>query len=828
MDAYAGRVLAERYRLPLRPAGDDEFTETRALDTYSGQEILLRQVPLPEVVEAEFVDEAAHDGGRGGGPWSGPYGGADPSLRGARARGTGVADRSPRDPAVRRALEAATAAARLPDHPRLDQVFDVFAQDGSLWIAGELIPARPLSALLAGRTLSPHRAAEIAADVLTALRTLHAHGWLHRNITARTVLICDDGRAVLSGLAVGAAQEALCGYDPVPGEAGASWEAREPGAAKGTGEAHGDRETAATREPGAAGGGAGTGAFLVKAPPRDVGLAKCSPADGSSPGPGSGSGSAAYGRPLGGLAAERARQTRLAVIGPVTERWAPEQAGPVHEAGPSAPQTGPAADLWAVGALLFRTVQGRPPYPEESAAELARLVCSWPPVTAEECGALRPVVESLLCPDPAGRPDIGELRGRLRSLIRTAPEPEIGTRAVTMPALDGAADPRRLPVVRRRGELVRKGRREKGRDRRTPGPRPPSATPGPTPLPASGGPGGPAAPTAPVPRPRRLPEQPDSPRRPRTERQPRATGPAKAMAPVKPVKQTKPVKQPKPVKPVKGPKNASRSARQRAGQHYEQQMLGQVGLERAGAASALTGPPGPPDASRPSRAPHARGPRHLGRLLLTVILLLVVAAIAYAFVFLPKSGADTRGGPAGADRTGAATAGRGDGRDGGAGAGATQTTAPTGLAKGFEVRKDPQGFQVAVRKGWERRGENDRGQVRYVGGDYELVIVPGRDTTAHFGADPMAYQQDKEAELQPYRDSGWSSSSRLRRTDVGKTAMAEGTFTWRDSSGREVYVRNLAMIHDGRYHLVLVIGPNSGRREADHLYQQATDAYRPG
>ncbi|MGW5941235.1 serine/threonine protein kinase [Streptomyces celluloflavus] len=794
MDAYAGRVLAERYRLPLRPAGDDEFTETRALDTYSGQEILLRQVPLPEVVEAEFVDEAAQDGGRGGGPWGGPYGGAAPALRGGRARGTGVADRSPRDPAVRRALEAATAAARLPDHPRLDQVFDVFVQDGSLWIAGELIPARPLSALLAGRTLSPHRAAEIAADVLTALRTLHAHGWLHRNITARTVLICDDGRAILSGLAVGAAQEALCGYDPVPGGAG---EARETG------------EATAIREP-----AAGTGAFLVKAPPRDVELAKYAPADGSSPG----SGSAAYGRPLGGLAAERARQTRLAVIGPVTERWAPEQAGPVHEAGPSAPQAGPATDLWAVGALLFRAVRGRPPYPEESAAELARLVCSWPPVTAEDCGDLRPVVESLLCRDPAGRPDIEELRGRLRSLIRTAPEAEIGTRAVTMPALDGAAaDPRRLPAVRRRGELVREGRREKGRDRRTPGSRPPSATP----VPASGPASGPAA-TAPVPRPRRLPEQSDAPRRPRTERQPRATGPAKAMVPVKPAKQPKPVGQAKPVKPVKGPKKASKSARQRAAQRYEQQMMGQVGLERVGAAS------GPPDAARPSRAPRARGPRHLGRLLLAVILLLVVAAIAYAFVFMPKSGADTGGGPAGADRTGAATAGRGDGRDGGAGAGATQTTAPAGLAKGFEVRKDPQGFQVAVRKGWERRGANDRGQVRYVGGDYELVIVPGRDTTAHFGTDPMAYQQDREAELQPYRDSGWSSSSRLRRTDVGKSAMAEGTFTWRDSSGREVYVRNLAMIHDGRYHLVLVIGPNTGRREADLLYQQATDAYRPG
>lgn len=163
-----------------------------------------------------------------------------------------------------------------------------------------------------------------------------------------------------------------------------------------------------------------------------------------------------------------------------------------------------------------------------------------------------------------------------------------------------------------------------------------------------------------------------------------------------------------------------------------------------------------------------------------------------------------------------------------AGTGAPQTTAPAEVAKGFEVRNDPEGFQVAVREGWQRRGANDRGQVRYVGGDYELVVVPGRDTTARFGTDPMAYLQNKEAELAPYRSSGWASASGLQRIDVGKTAMAEGTFSWRDGSGREVYVRNLAMIHKGRYHLVLVIGPDRGRHEIDQLYTQATSAYRPG
>ncbi|WP_235882345.1 protein kinase domain-containing protein, partial [Streptomyces apricus] len=203
MDDYAGRVLADRYRLPLPLSDEDEFRESRAFDTYSGQEVVVRQVPLPEVVEAEVLDaDGLPDG----------FVARDAGLRRPSARTT----RRPAEPAVRRAIEAAQAAAQIPDHPRLAQVFDVFAEGGSLWIVSESVPSRQLAALLDEGPLSPYRAAEVASDVLTALRVLHAHGWVHRNITARTVLVCDDGRVMLTGLAAGAAEEALCGYDPVP------------------------------------------------------------------------------------------------------------------------------------------------------------------------------------------------------------------------------------------------------------------------------------------------------------------------------------------------------------------------------------------------------------------------------------------------------------------------------------------------------------------------------------------------------------------------------------------------------------------------------------
>ncbi|WP_030262984.1 protein kinase [Streptomyces violens] len=949
MDEYAGRVLAERYRLPVPPPDAPEPVLTRALDTRSGQEVLVRQVPLPEVVDAELVDEYDMGAGRrgrrtGAGSGSGPGSGG-----GSRA------DRDPSDPVVRRALEAATAAARVPDHPRLDQVFDVFAQDGSLWIVSERVPARPLSALLADRTLSPHRAAEIAADILTALRTLHAHGWTHRNITPRTVLVCDDGRVVLTGLAAGAAEEALCGYDPVPREAepppGAvrpgvvrEWRAGgggAPGGAVGGTAAPGGAVPGGTVSGGAArggssgvpgarrpsevgprvsaasGGGRGGVTQAVPGPsggpergdsgrgglsagaaeddprraragaiaayragaraaaartagpgnrsalppgppgvPGRPGSPQGQPAatqdrpavppgppgvppgpsgaahQGSSGAPHQGQpgaapqqgpaappaprqpaapGSAAYGgglpgpvrRPQGGtyalptgpqnrptgaavppgpgdrpagaaagvqgvpgtgvdpgvapgnaLAAERARQARITMVGAVTERWAPEQAGPVHANWQLAPPVGPAADLWALGALLFRSVQGHAPYPEESAAELVQLVCARPPAHAEECGALRPVVESLLRQDPTERPDFEELRGWLRSLVRAAPEPEAGRAVVTVPALERGTDPRRLPIVRRRGELVRRGRHKKPRPRRER----PHGTAAPT---AHAAPPPPARPTAP----------------------PRAHDGARAHDHDRPRQ-----RQPRPSR-VRTPRD---------------------------------------------RTPRG-GPRRLGMLLLGLVLLLVVGAVVVAAVFLPENGTDPDGSgnarssvPSGSE-TGPPAPDPAQSQPDGADPTGThpRTTAPDGLADGFEMRDDPEGFRIAVHEGWQRHAKNAEGQVRYTKGAFTLLVVPGRDSAKRFGSDPMAYQRDKEAELAPFRDANWTSTSGLRRTDVGRTAMAEGTFTWGEDSGSATYARNMALLKGGRYHLVLVIGPDRDRAEVDRLYEQASASFRP-
>ncbi|WP_200418875.1 protein kinase [Streptomyces sp. Y2F8-2] len=821
MDDYAGRVLADRYRLPLPPADEYEFAETRAFDTYSGQEVLIRQVPLPEVVEAEVLDAdglpagfVARDGR--GGPGGGP--------------GRTTATRRPTDPAVRRAVEAAQAAAQIPDHPRLDQVFDVFAEGGSLWIVSELVAATPLAALLAEQPLTPYRAAEVASDVLMALRVLHAHGWVHRNITARTVLVCEDGRVILTGLAAGAAEEALCGYDPVParepepesgttdrdptapvpvprpgGSGGgpfgpggslrgvdadaarrAAIEARANGAAPGAGPAGAGLPAVAPRtlesaeDVRAARAGAiaayragaraaarvqgeqrgthtalpaprpaETGPDTPPQPPSGQGGGPDTPPPGriadpygtsrtaswhgavprptaptadAAPGPQS-NGSGTYDKaalppsatpwshrgPATPLAAERARQARMAVVGPVTERWAPEQAGPVHENWQLAPPIGPATDLWALGALLFRAVQGHAPYPEESTAELVQLVCSEPPAFAEECGPLRPVVESLLRQDPTERPDFEELRGWLRSLVRSAPEPEAGAHVIAAPPVD----PARLPIVRRRGELVR--RRRAG-------------------LPAT---------------------------------------------------------------------THARHKRAKDG--------------------------------RPQ-------PRRLGRTLLLLILLALAAAIAYAMAFMPKAGTSGGSGAAG-ERTGAAgeaspaphqsdTDGADQPQQGGSTSPSKPADSPqtqvtgTHVAQGFTLRKDPEGFSVAVADGWDRTPKNAQGQVVYSQGDFQLIVVPGRDTTGRYGSDPLRYQRESEPELQPFRDSTWATSSGMRRIDVGGRTMAEGQFTWTNGNGQELFVRNLAVLVGGHYHVVQVRGPDAERDEVTRLFEQAEATYR--
>ncbi|MFI7337007.1 hypothetical protein ACIBUY_03605 [Streptomyces sp. NPDC050085] len=426
--APATALLHNRYQLPTLPDAQRlQVTPLRAEDTYTGQEIVLESLPLPEILVPDG-DAAPH--------------GVD----------------APEITAVAQALTAARTVIALPDHPRRAQDFDVFTADGAIWIAGELLDGRPLAALLADGPLTLYRAAEIGHGILNALRPLHHLGLAHLNITAHSVWISGDGGVTLTGLAHGIVQDILCGYGPVAAEHAAPVTESPPDRQSGKSAAAATAGRApATGRVAAPGAGAGTEALRADAQrdarhnaPACPASARAAAAPPASPTPSPAPTAFAYARPVGAREAERARQARLIMVGAVTERWAPEQAAMAHPVWQLAPEITPATDLWALGALLFRTVHAHAPYPEDDAHELVEMVCAEPPAYAEDAGPLRPVIEALLHTDPEQRPTPAEVEGWLGSLLRSAPEPARPPIAVEQPI--GAAG--RLPVLRHRGPLM--------------------------------------------------------------------------------------------------------------------------------------------------------------------------------------------------------------------------------------------------------------------------------------------------------------------------------------------------------------------------------------
>jgi hypothetical protein len=109
---------------------------------------------------------------------------------------------SDRDAMYERTMREARAAAAL-QHPAVVQVYDVVHENGRPWIVMELLDARSLADMvIEDGPVAPRVVAKIGIALLGALEVAHAHGVLHRDVKPANVLICADGRCVLTDFGV--------------------------------------------------------------------------------------------------------------------------------------------------------------------------------------------------------------------------------------------------------------------------------------------------------------------------------------------------------------------------------------------------------------------------------------------------------------------------------------------------------------------------------------------------------------------------------------------------------------------------------------------------
>jgi hypothetical protein len=107
-----------------------------------------------------------------------------------------------KDALCERTMREARAAAALA-HPSVVQVYDVVIDADRPWIVMELLEARSLADMVIDDgPLQARAVAKVGIAMLGALEVAHAAGVLHRDVKPANVLICDDGRCVLTDFGV--------------------------------------------------------------------------------------------------------------------------------------------------------------------------------------------------------------------------------------------------------------------------------------------------------------------------------------------------------------------------------------------------------------------------------------------------------------------------------------------------------------------------------------------------------------------------------------------------------------------------------------------------
>jgi eukaryotic-like serine/threonine-protein kinase len=106
-----------------------------------------------------------------------------------------------RQAVCRRAIREARLASWV-SHRNVIRVLDIVEEQGCPWIVMEFVPCRSLHGVLEQRgRLDPAEAAWVGLDVLAALRAVHAHGIVHRDVKPANILVAPD-RVVLTDFGI--------------------------------------------------------------------------------------------------------------------------------------------------------------------------------------------------------------------------------------------------------------------------------------------------------------------------------------------------------------------------------------------------------------------------------------------------------------------------------------------------------------------------------------------------------------------------------------------------------------------------------------------------
>ncbi len=93
-------------------------------------------------------------------------------------------------------------------HPNIAAVYDYGEDDGTAYLVMELVPGRPLSALIAEGPMAPDHVRLILGQCALALAAAHEAGVVHRDVKPANVMVTPDGKVKLTDFGIARAVDA--------------------------------------------------------------------------------------------------------------------------------------------------------------------------------------------------------------------------------------------------------------------------------------------------------------------------------------------------------------------------------------------------------------------------------------------------------------------------------------------------------------------------------------------------------------------------------------------------------------------------------------------